>query len=101
MPENNRNTSVTVGTDNVVLSEQKNPDTKRIFFSLINTSTAGQIVNISFTDEAGAGKGIQLAAGGFYSESQSEGFTCTQSRISAISSAAGGTIAISERLKGD
>jgi hypothetical protein len=98
MAENNRNTSITVGTDSTVLSDQKNEQTKRIAFTLINTSTAAQIVSIAFTDEAGAGKGIVLSPGGFHSESQDAGFTPTQMRISAISSAAGATIAVSERI---
>lgn len=93
-----RNVSIAVGTTNVVLSEQKDQQ-RRVSFSIINTSTGGQVISITFTDEAGAGLGIPLSAGGFYSEAESEGFKCTRSRICAISSLAGGTIAMTERLE--
>lgn len=97
--ENNRNASVTIGTDNVVISESKNILANyRSNFSIINTSTAGQIINITFTDEAGSGTGVQLSAGGFYGESISEGFFPTNERICAISNAAGGTLAVMERI---
>ena len=99
MGENNRNVSITVDTTNTVLSEARNTYTKRKFFSITNTSTGGQVINITFTDEAGAGLGIQLSPGGYYSESASEGFNPTNSRICGISSIAGGTVAISERIE--
>jgi hypothetical protein len=99
MEELNRNVSVTVGTDSTIVSEARNTLVNyRKFISIINTSTGGQVINLTFTDEAGAGKGVQLSVGGFYVESQDAGFTVTNSRISAISNIAGGTVAISERL---
>jgi hypothetical protein len=97
--ELDRNQSITVGTDNTTISEAVNTSiSHRVSFTLINTSTAGQVINISFTDEAGSGKGIQLSVGGYYAESQDAGFKPRNSRISAISSAAGGTLAVSERI---
>lgn len=100
MPDLDRNSSVSVGTDNVVVSEAVNTtNSQRISFSIINTSTGGQNISLAFTDEAGAGKGITLAVGGFYSESIDAGFTPRNSRISAISDAAGGTLSVSERLR--
>jgi hypothetical protein len=96
--ENNRNVSVSVGTDNVEISSQKNKDTERIFFSIINTSTGGQVISISFTDEAGAGQGIALSPGGSHSESKDAGFRPTQARICGIASAAGGSLSFSERI---
>jgi hypothetical protein len=99
MEEIHRNASVTVGTDNTVISEERNPLVNyRKFISIINTSTAGQVINLTFTDEAGAGNGIQLNVGGYYAESEDTGFTPTNSRICGISSAAGGTVAVAERL---
>lgn len=98
--ENNRNVSISVGTSNVVLCDSRNPTVNyRSFFSIINTSTGGQVISITFTDEAGAGNGVVISPGGYYSESISEGFTPTNERICAISSGAGGTVAVSERLK--
>lgn len=100
MTINDRNVSISVGTDNVVISEDKSQNNvKRIFYSIINTSTGGQIISISFTDEAGAGKGIPLSPGGQISESEDNGFQVTKSRISAVSSIAGGTIAVAERVR--
>lgn len=99
MQENHRNASVSVGTTSTVVAEERNPLVNyRKFISVINTSTGGQVISISWTDEAGAGQGIQLSPGGFYTESQDAGFTVTNSRISAISSAASGTVAVAERL---
>lgn len=97
--EINRNVSIDVNTDPVVISEERNPETNfRKVISIINTSTAAQVISIAFTDEAGAGNGIPLSVGGFYIESQDAGFSVTNSRITAVSSAAGGTVAVMERL---
>lgn len=100
--ERNRNVSVPVDTTNVVVSESKNIDVNyRTFFSLINTSTGGQSISVTFTDESGAGTGIVMAPGGHYSESISSAADYpTNERICAISSLAGGTLAVCERVKG-
>ena len=96
---NQRNTSILVGTDNVVLSESKNIfQCYRSFFNFTNTSTGGQVISITSTDEAGAGSGVVIYPGGYYGESKSEGFYPTNERICAVSSLAGGTVAVSERV---
>lgn len=99
MEELHRNASVTVGTDSTIVSEERNPLVNyRKFISIINTSTSGQVINLTFTDEAGAGIGVQLNVGGYYTESEDAGYKPTNSRISAVSSAASGSVAVAERL---
>jgi len=97
--EINRNQALTVGTSAVTLSEQvQYPTNERKVFSVINTSTGGQKITVSIGDEAQGAAGIVLSAGGYYHESHDAGFTPTQSRITAISDAAGGTVSIQERI---
>lgn len=99
MQELNRNVSVAVGTDNVELSGEKNTlVTYRKFISIVNTSTAGQIISISVADEGANSAGIPLSVGGLYLESEDAGFKPTNRRICAVSSAAAGSVAISERI---
>lgn len=71
---------------------------QRTFISIINTSTGGQTINVAIGEEAVAGSGIQLYPGGYYTESIEAGFKPTNKLITAISSAAGGTLAIQERI---
>lgn len=97
--EINRNYSLTVGTTVTVVSEQTNyPTNERKVISLINTSTGGQNITIAFSDQAIAGSGVFLAPGGYYQESHDAGFTPSQAQITAVSSGAGGTLAIQERI---
>jgi hypothetical protein len=96
--EINRNASVTVGTDAVIISESVNfPYEERKVLTIINSSTGGQIITVSIGDMSTANSGIPLSPGGYYQESHDAGFTPTQAHISAISSAAGGTLSIQER----
>jgi hypothetical protein len=96
--ELNRNATVTVGTSASVVSEITLPGQRKII-SIINTSTAGQVISLGFGNiEAAAGNGVQLSPGGYYIESLEAGFVPTQDRISAISDIAGGTLAIMERV---
>jgi len=98
--EINRNVSIDVGTDNTVLCDTRNTlVNRRIFFSIINISTAGQEISISVSDEAGANKGIVLDVGGSYVESRDSNFEPTNNRICAVSSAASGKVAVCERLQ--
>lgn len=89
--------SVTIGTSAVVISDQQT-FSKRILFSLINTSTGGQTISIAFGSEAVANQGIVLSPGGFYSESKDLNFDPTNEQITAISSGAGATLAVMERV---
>ena len=95
-----RNTAVTIGTSPVVISEEQHRDNaQRVFISFINTSTANQKISISVADDATAGSGVVLSAGGFYTESKDSGFIPTNKRFIAVSDAAGGTLAIQERIE--
>jgi hypothetical protein len=86
----------TIGTTNVVVSEECAQE--RTFMSIINTSTGGQTISIAFGQEAVALSGIVLYPGGIYTESREAGFRMNQHNVCAISSVAGGTIAVIERV---
>jgi len=87
----------TIGTSSVNISRLQ-PIAKRVLFSLTNISTGGQVITINFGQDAVAGQGIVLSAGGFYIESADAGFSPTNEDIYAISSLAGGLLAIQERV---
>lgn len=91
------NKAVTISTTNVVLSEERGND-ERTFLSIVNTSTGGQVISVAFGQEAVALSGVVLYPGGVYSESREAGFRMTQHNVTAISSGAGGTVAVSERI---
>lgn len=93
----NRNASLSVGTTNVVFSEERFTDVRKLF-SIINTSTGGQKISISFGSEAVSGQGVVISPGGFYSESADGANDPTQSQICVVSDLAGATIAVSERI---
>lgn len=65
---------------------------------ITNTSPAAQVINISIGQEAKAGVGVQLGVGGVYQDSRDSGYFPSNLQINAISSAAGGTIAVQERI---
>lgn len=90
--------NVTVGTSVAVVSREQ-VYAKRVVFNLTNVSTGGQVINIAFGEDAKVGAGIQLSPGGTYSESEDDNFTPTNEQITAISSAAGGSLAVSERMR--
>lgn len=87
----------TIGTSSAVISRLQ-PIAKRVLFTLTNVSTGGQVITINFQSDAIAGSGIVLSPGGFYSEAQDAGFTPSNEDIYAISSLAGGLLAITERV---
>jgi hypothetical protein len=94
-----RNTLIAVGTSPVVVSEEQSEGSaKRNVIMIVNTSTGGQKITISPNADAVAGKGIVLGAGGFYQDSADSGYIPTQTRISAISDLAGGTLSVHERI---
>lgn len=92
-----RNTNASVSTSPVVLAEEQY-GTQRSVLLITNTSTGGQNITISPGDEAVAGKGIVISPGGYYLDSLDQGYRPTNARITAISSAAGGTVSIHERV---
>lgn len=89
--------TVSVGTDSINVSRLQ-PLAKRVLFTLTNTS-ATQTISIAFGQDAVASQGVVLAPGGFYSESADAGFKPSNDDIYAVSSAAGGTLAIQERVE--
>jgi len=98
MKENIRNASVTVGTTSILVSPSVLDDERRVIV-IVNTSTGGQIVSLSWGQEAAALKGIVLTPNGSWSESIDTAFTPNPSQVYAIASAAGGTIAVHERIR--
>jgi hypothetical protein len=92
-----RNASLSVGTDVVLVSDEQFNTTRNVIF-ITNTSTGGQKVTIAPDGEAIAGQGIVLVPGGFYQDSADQGYKPTNKRITAIANAAGGTIAVHERI---
>ena len=95
------NKSVSVGTRVVQIANEVLP-TQRKFISIINTSTGGQIINISINGDASAGIGIQLSPGGSYSDSadgnSAYSYFPPYFSMTAVSNLAGGTLAIAERI---
>lgn len=95
-----RQTSVSVGASATDACNEPGTST-RIMYSLVNTSTGGQIISIAFGQDAVAGQGIVLSPGDAIIDSYSPGdppYLPFQTRISAIASAAGGTLAVTERV---
>jgi hypothetical protein len=97
--ELNINKSSTIGTDAVEVSaERANRNGVRRSIIIINTSPAGQVITIAIDNPAVAGQGIVLNVGGLWSDNADGGYLPTQKQITAVSSAAGGTLAIQERV---
>jgi len=93
------NTSQTIGTSPAVVSiEKDNANGKRHSIIIINTSTLAQVITLAIDAEAQALAGIVLYPGGSWQDSRDSGYYPTQKQITAVSSAAGGTIAIQERV---
>jgi len=92
-----RDVSVTVGTTSAVLSEETG-NKQRQALVLTNTSTGGQSISLAWGKEAVAGVGIVLLPGEHHVESIDKGFIPLNTSVNAISSAAGGTVALHERL---
>jgi hypothetical protein len=97
MVENIRNATVTVQTSLTVISPplMAGQMNVRVF---TNTSTSGQIISLSWGEEANAGQGIVLYPAGSWSESVDAKFFPSNEKVTAIASAAGGTLAVHERI---
>lgn len=99
MQEFNNNSKATIGTTASVASiEKDNNNIKRSSIIITNTSTGGQTISLGIDEEAVAGEGIVLGVGSVWADTRDGLYFPTQKYISAISSAAGGTIAIQERM---
>jgi len=99
MADPRSNSSVaTIGTTMIMVSEEKKASARRIVFTLQNVSTGGQVISVAFGQNPIAGQGIVLNPGGFYGEVQDAAFATTQERIMAISTLAGGLLAVTERV---
>ena len=94
-----RNASLAVNTTPVVVSEEQYEGcAQRKVIFITNTSAGGQVITLSPDTDAVAGVGIVIGPGGFYQDSADSGYIPNQSRISAVSNLAGGTLAIHERV---
>jgi hypothetical protein len=89
-----RNELIPVGTSVVTVSREK----KRKVIYLRNTSTAGQTITLTFSNNqpAVASAGIVLGTNDFIIDSQSENYRPWWGSITAISSAASGQLSCYE-----
>jgi len=92
-----RNNSVSVGTSIVQVSEA----TRRSSFSIMNTGATTVYIYLSDTEGAATGSGIVLLPNAALTDSNGGDYKCWQGRISALSSGAGGTLAVFENLSGE
>lgn len=85
-------TATVTGTASEILGPALNGGRKVIYF--YNASAAAQVITIQFgtAQVVTAGQGIVLVAGQSYIESRDAAFIPWQDRISAIASAAGGSL---------
>ncbi len=89
-----RNESVAVGVTSVEIA----PARERVLFYIKNTSAAAQTVTVVLGPVAAvAGAGIVLEPGDFISDSDGDIYRAWRGPILAISSAAGATLAVTER----
>lgn len=88
------NSKATIGTS----SERVLPSSKRNVLVLTNISTAGQKITVVQGNVAAIlNEGIILSPGQSWIDADNSGYTCWEGEIQAISDAAGGILAISER----
>jgi len=99
LTELKRNTALTVGTDLVMVSAAI-AQGQRTVISLTNVSTGAQVISVSVGAQAAAGGSIVLHSGASWVESIDSAFRPTNDEITAIASAAGGSLAIHERIAG-
>lgn len=97
--DNVRQTSVTVGTSAIQVAGLLNSG-QRTALTFINTSTGGQVITLNWGAQGTtAGAGIVLYPAGSWSESYDGFFVPLNLDVYAIGSAAGGTLAIQERVR--
>jgi len=95
MEQISRNESISIGTTAVEIS----PKRKREMIYICNTSSAGQVVYVMFSEaeKASAGKGFVLQPTSTLLDCNSEGYLCWQGTITAIASGANGSVSVVER----
>lgn len=98
MGESIRNEMQTIGTTAAIIAPTLQRG-QRTALTIINTSTSGQTISLSWGPAAIAGRSVVIYPGGSWSESQDSHFIPSIEMVWAIASAAGGTIAIHERVK--
>lgn len=85
--------------DTEVLAPMLGQGYRRKALTIRNISTGGQTITVHYEDENGStGAGYVLLPYDVISESDGEGYECFQGRITAIGSAAGGSLAVVERV---
>lgn len=97
MQINSSDRSETIGTSVVVISDEKR-NAERVNITLVNTSTSGQVITISTSGDAVAGAGLVIYAGGSIERQKTSNLPIIQSRITAIASASGATLAVHEEV---
>jgi len=98
MAENIRNGALTIGTTSIEIIPPLLRG-QRTALTIINTSLSGQIITLNWGGAAQPLQGIVLYSGGSWSESRDAFFKPSIETVWGISSAAGGTIAIHERVE--
>ena len=88
--------TIAVGTSVVELSAEKN-NMKRTELIITNTSTLNQTISLGIGQDAVAGVGITIAAGSSYVAAIDARYKPTNARITAVASAASGSVALYER----
>ena len=96
--ESYRNSVVAVGVAQVVISPAIAPGRRKLIL-MTNTSAGGERISIALNGNAIDGSSIVLAAGFSWLESIDAVFTPTNEVITAISSGAGGLLAVHERIE--
>lgn len=97
--DNPKNSALSVGTTPTLLSPVL-PLGARKSLVITNTSTGGQIIYLAWGEVAQVGRGIALYPSGTWCESIDNAYIPSTQEIWTVSSAAGGTLAIQERLIG-
>ena len=91
--------SIAVGAAAVVELSAEKCNTKRIELIITNTSTLNQVITLGVGQNAAAGVGIVLYAGSSYIAAIDARYRPTNDRITAIASAAAGSVAYFERCE--
>jgi len=94
-----RNVAITVGATSIEVAPSLEGGAGfRTVLEFVNVSTGGQIISLSYGEEAVAGAGRVLYPTAGCGEAIDPRFTPTQKPVYAIASAAGGSLAVHERI---
>ena len=97
--DNIRNASATIGTTPVIVANLLQSG-QRTALTFINTSTGGQTITLQWgTQGTSTAAGIVLYPAGSWSESYDGFFIPSNLDVWGVASAAGGTLAIQERVR--